>query len=139
MRGMRRILVVVWSLVASVSLLPVGNAQARGTVCSNALGRASVRGPQSADAWRAEVEARTAVFDRLPSRSLRASRWVAPTDATWLLVLARPRAAHGRCWVQVRLPWRPNDAAGWVNVNNVLLDNNPWRIQVSTPRRTLAL
>ena len=139
MRGMRRILVVMWSLVASVCLLPVGNAQARGSVCSNALDGASVNGPQSAVAWRAGIEARTAVFDRLPSRSLRPSRWVAPTDATWLLVLARPRAAHGRCWVQVRLPWRPNDAAGWVNVTHVLLENTPWRIQVSTPRRTLTL
>jgi len=139
MRGMRRILVVVWSIVASAALLPAGAAQAKGSVCSNVLGGASVRGPGDAVAWRAEIETRTAVFDRLPRRSLRPSRWIAPSDAPWLLVLARPQGAHGRCWVQVRLPWRPNDAAGWVNGNNVLLDKTRWRIEVSTPRRTLTL
>ena len=82
---------------------------------------------------------RTAVFDRLPGRRLQISSWVAPSDAPWLLVLGRPRAAHGRCWVQVRLPWRPNNAAGWVNAGNVLLQKTQWRIVVSTANRTLTL
>jgi len=82
---------------------------------------------------------RTAVSDRLPGRRLQISSWVAPSDAPWLLVLGRPRAAHGRCWVQVRLPWRPNNAAGWVNAGNVLLQKTQWRIVVSTANRTLTL
>jgi lipoprotein-anchoring transpeptidase ErfK/SrfK len=92
-------------------------------------------------AWRAGIEARTAVFDRLPGgkRLAHPSEWLAPTDAPWVLVITRPHDGVGRCWVQVRLPWRPNNAAGWVNVNKVLLARTPWRIEVSTARRTLTL
>jgi hypothetical protein len=144
---MRRILIVAWSVVplAVVPLVGAAKATRSGTtqttrsVCSTVLGGASVTGPEHAVAWRVGVEARTAVFDRLSRNPVRASRWVAPTDATWLLVLSRPRVAQGRCWVQVRLPWRPNDAAGWVDAKDVILDRTRWRIEVSTARRTLTL
>jgi lipoprotein-anchoring transpeptidase ErfK/SrfK len=139
MRGVRRTLVVVWSVVVCAAVLPVGTAQAKGSVCPNVLGRASVRGPGNAVAWRAGIEARTAVFDSLPRKSLTPSTWIASSDAPWLLVLARPHAAHRRCFVQVRLPWRPNNAAGWVNANNVLIEKTRWRIDVSTAQRTLTL
>src|SRR5262249_27079916 len=56
-----------------------------------------------------------------------------------LLILARPHAADGRCWVLLRLPWRPNDAAGWVDASEVFIEETPWRIGVSTGRRTLTL
>ncbi len=98
MRGRRRILVVVWSVIASAAVLPVGSPQAKDSVCSHVLRGASVRGPAHAVAWRAEIEGRTAVFGRLPTKSLRPARWLAPTDAPWLLVLSHPHAAHGRCW-----------------------------------------
>jgi lipoprotein-anchoring transpeptidase ErfK/SrfK len=144
---MRRILIVASSFVPLAVVPPVGAAKATrsGTtqttrsVCAKVLGGASVTGPEHAVAWRVEVEARTAVFDRLPGNPPRASRWVAPTDATWLLVLSRPRVVQDRCWVQVRLPWRPNDAAGWVDANDVILDRTRWRIEVSTARRKLTL
>jgi lipoprotein-anchoring transpeptidase ErfK/SrfK len=55
------------------------------------------------------------------------------------LIVARPRAADHRCWVRVRLPRRPNDAAGWVSANRVLLQPTRWRIVVSTAQRTLTL
>lgn len=125
---------VVWS----AAVLSVGDAQASVTACSSVLGHTSVAGPTNAVAWRAGVEMRTAVFSRPPG-SLHPSQWLAPTDAPWLLVLARPRAAHGRCWLQVRLPWRPNDAAGWVNAGNLALEKTQWRIVISTARRTLTL
>jgi hypothetical protein len=150
-------LVVVCAVVASAAAAPVASAtsppaahqppaarnqlpaaQHRKPPCSNALGRASVASPTRAGAWRAGVEARTAVFDRLPG-SLRHPRWLAPTDATWLMVLGRPRAADHRCWLHVRLPWRPNDAAGWVNASHFTLDETPWRIRISTAERTLTL
>jgi lipoprotein-anchoring transpeptidase ErfK/SrfK len=139
MRGARRTLLVVWSVVAAIAVLPVGNAQAKASVCSNVLGRATVTGPGNAVAWRAGLEARTAVFDRLPRKSLRPTAWLAPSDAPWLLVLGRPHAARDRCFVQVRLPWRPNDAAGWVNANNLFIEKTRWRIEVSTARRALTL
>lgn len=139
MPGMRRILVVVWLLVACTAVLPVAIARAKSSVCSNALGGAAVSGPRHAVAWRAEIETHTAVFNRPPGKSLRPARWLAPTDAPWLLILARPRATDGRCWVQVRLPWRPNFAAGWVNANKVFMKQTLWRIEVSTARRTLTV
>jgi lipoprotein-anchoring transpeptidase ErfK/SrfK len=56
-----------------------------------------------------------------------------------LLVLGRPRAQDNRCWLQVRLPWRPNSAAGWINSKLVVVEKTKWRIEVSTSRRTLTL
>jgi lipoprotein-anchoring transpeptidase ErfK/SrfK len=138
MRFMRA-LIVVWAVVACAVVLPAAAAQAKRTTCSKALGRASVGGLTHSAAWRAGVEQRTAVFGRLPGKRLHPSQWLAPTDAPWLLVVARPRAADRRCWVQVRLPWRPNDAAGWVNANKVVLEQTRWRIEVSTAQRTLTL
>jgi lipoprotein-anchoring transpeptidase ErfK/SrfK len=141
MGATRRALVLVGSVVAFAAALGVGSARAAQTVCSRVLGGMSVRAPTDAAAWRAEIEMRTAVFDRVPGgrRLGRPSAWLGPADAPWLLVLAGPRAGDGRCWVRVRLPWRPNDAAGWVNANNVLLNKTRWRIDVSTARRTLTL
>jgi lipoprotein-anchoring transpeptidase ErfK/SrfK len=135
----RRTLVLVCSVLGSFAVLPVGAAEATGSTCSKVLGHAPVTGPGRAVAWRAAIEGRTAVFYRIPGRRLRPSRWLAPTDAPWLLVVAGPRAADDRCWVRVRLPWRPNGAAGWVNANNVALEKTPWRIEVSTAQRTLTL
>lgn len=125
-------------LVWSATALAVGNAHASVTVCSSVLGHTAVAGPTNKVAWRAGVETRTEVFYRLPG-SLRPSRWLAPTDAPWLLILSRPRPAHGRCWLQVRLPWRPNTAAGWVNAKQVLIEKTDWRIVISTAQRTLIL
>lgn len=132
-------IVLAVCLAASAALPAVGTARAKAATCSSVLGRSNVAGPTNVLAWRAGVEMRTAVSDRLPGRRLQISSWVAPSDAPWLLVLGRPRAAHGRCWVQVRLPWRPNNAAGWVNAGNVLLQKTQWRIVVSTANRTLTL
>jgi len=134
-----RTFVVVWFVAVSAAVLPVGNAGATGFGCANVLGRASVAGPTRSAAWRAEIEASTAVFYSLPGKSVRPSRWLAPTDALWLLVVARPRVADDGCWLQLRLPWRPNDASGWVNATNVVVEQTPWRIEISTARRTLTL
>ena len=41
--------------------------------------------------------------------------------------------------MEVRLPWRPNDAAGWVNADKVFVHETPWRIVVSTAHRRLTL
>ena len=139
MRTTRRTLVVVCAVVASAVALPVANARALDNACSNVRGQGSVRAPTNAVAWRARIEERAAVYYRLPGKRPHPSRWLAQTDAPWLLVLARPRVADNRCWLRVRLPWRPNNAAGWVNVNDVVLQKTPWRIEVSTARRTLTL
>ncbi len=41
--------------------------------------------------------------------------------------------------MRVRLPWRPNNAAGWVNANTVALEKTRWRIDVSIAQRRLTL
>lgn len=136
----RTLLVVVASLGASVAsaVLPAA-AQATTTACSNILGDANVGAPSNTVAWRVELETRTAVYSRLPGKQLRPTRWVSPSDAPWLLVVGSARAADRRCFLRVRLPWRPNDAAGWLNAANVLLRQTPWRIAISNPNRTLTL
>ena len=132
-------LVVLASATACLAVLPSVNANAKDTACLRVLGHATVGAPTNAVAWRAGIEARTAVFYHLPGKHLRPSRWTAPADGPWLLVVARARVADDRCWVRVRLPWRPNGAAGWINANNVLLQQTRWRIAVSTAHRTLTL
>ena len=139
MRARRRILLSIGLVLVCASVLPVRAAAAGGTACSAVLGTTAVSGPTHAVAWRAAVEAPTPVLSSLPRNSLHIARWIAPTDAAWLLVIARAQAAHGRCWLQVRLPWRPNGSAGWINANKVVLERTPWRIAISTSRRTLTL
>ena len=128
---------------ASVAVLPVraaaSTAAAGNSACVRALGRASVTGPTKKVAWKVAVQSRIGVFDRVPGERLNPSTSVAPTDAPSLLVLARPRDSYNRCWVLVRLPWRPNNAAGWINARLVTVAKTPWRIEVSTARRTLTL
>jgi lipoprotein-anchoring transpeptidase ErfK/SrfK len=135
----RWIVVVGCSLVASAAVTSVANARAAQSVCASVLGRAHVSGPTNAVAWRAGIEARTAVLDKLPGKHWRPSRWISPRDAPWVMVTAGPRAAADRCWLQVRLPWRPNSAAGWVKADDVVLAKTIWRIKVSTAGRTLTL
>jgi lipoprotein-anchoring transpeptidase ErfK/SrfK len=54
------------------------------------------------------------------------------------MVLNAAATRSGRCWVQVRLPSRPNDASGWVRADQVILRSTPWRLVVSTAGRTLS-
>jgi hypothetical protein len=57
----------------------------------------------------------------------------------WLLVLAAARGSDGRCWVEVRLPARPNDASGWLDAGQVRLRPGTWRIDVSLADRALSV
>jgi lipoprotein-anchoring transpeptidase ErfK/SrfK len=124
------------SVIALAALLPVASARAGDSACADLP---SVAAPGRVVAWRAELEARAAVFDRLPTASTRPSRRLGVNDASWLLVLASPRAAADRCWLRVRLPWRPNHASGWVGAADVAVQRTPWRIEISRPRRTLTV
>jgi lipoprotein-anchoring transpeptidase ErfK/SrfK len=57
----------------------------------------------------------------------------------WLLVLGSARDTRGRCWIDLRLPWRPNDASGWLPVAVLELRATPFRIVVTRPARTLTV
>lgn len=135
------------AVIASAALLLVVSAAASAetppkhqSVCASVLQtKGKVGRPRDAVAWRAEIVTRKALFYRLPGPALKPSRWLGPAGASWLLVTARPRVDQGRCWLQVRLPWRPNNATAWMNADNVPLRSTPWRIVVSTAGRTLTL
>jgi hypothetical protein len=132
----RALLVALGSLTVSVGVILVAAADATTTACVHTLKSGIVTAPTTAAAWRAALQTRTAVCARLPDNELRPTRLVSARNAPWLLVLGGSRAADGRCWIHVRLPWRPNGSAGWVNEARVLLRQTPWRIAVSTARRT---
>ncbi len=56
---------------------------------------------------------------------------------TQLLVLDERRDGAGARWLRVRLPSRPNVAAGWIVADHVRLRPNPWRVTISTRTRTV--
>jgi hypothetical protein len=87
-----------------------------GTATETIVGR-----PTNKIAWRAKLLE--------PTRS----------SPTWRLVLAAARDHEGRCWIHVRLPERPNNAAGWIDDKSLLLRPTTWRIDVSLATRTLTL
>jgi hypothetical protein len=91
--------------------------------------------PSPTHAWRAELPARTAVSER-PAGKPRA--WLSPARVGALLVLAA-RERGGRCWLQVRLPKRPNVAKGWIDADRVVTSQTPWRIEVRLDKRTVTL
>jgi hypothetical protein len=92
----------------------------------------SVAGPSARSAWRAELVGSTPVRRRLARAS---TARTSPRSAGALLVLGAAREQDGRCWVRVRLPARPNGAAGWVEVSRVELRATRWRIEVRLAQR----
>ena len=91
--------------------------------------------PSDEQAWRGELLGRTAVSSNPGGK---ARHWVTPARAGALLVLAS-RTLDGRCWLQVRLPSRPNVAKGWVDAERVQAVATRWRIAVGLRSRTVTL
>jgi lipoprotein-anchoring transpeptidase ErfK/SrfK len=67
------------------------------------------------------------------------------TQARWtggpvrLLVLAGARDRAGGLWLKVRLPARPNTAAGWIDADHARTATTRWRIRIRTRARTVAV
>ena len=63
------------------------------------------------------------------------------TQALWgggtnqLLVLASRHDKHGRTWLKVMLPVRPNGSTGWIPKDRTSIGSTHWRIVVSTGQR----
>jgi lipoprotein-anchoring transpeptidase ErfK/SrfK len=112
---------------------------AAGATCTSVLNNAVVSGPTNAMAWRAGIETPTAVFSSPSGSRMHVTRWLTPTEAEWLLVVGPALAARSRCWLRVRLPWRPNGSAGWINAGKVIVQPTSWRIVVFPARRALTL
>ncbi len=47
-------------------------------------------------------------------------------------LVLRSAMVEGRRWLRVRLPERPNTAAGWISADVARISTTPWRIVVST-------
>lgn len=67
-------------------------------------------------------------------------RWRTPTQTGWggepvELMVLQSAAVNGTQWLKVRLPVRPNNAAGWVKANYVQLSETHWRVVVHTDAR----
>jgi L,D-transpeptidase catalytic domain len=108
--------------------------------CREGRASASAAGkPAAAVAWRAGLVARTRLWHSVPKRRDRSHGSIVPREASWLLVLGAARDRRGRCWVRVRLPSRPNDAAAWVNASRVELRPTRWRLVVSRAARAISV
>jgi L,D-transpeptidase catalytic domain len=98
--------------------------------------------PTSTLAWRAQPLASERPLQDVP-RSGQAVRSAAhvldPEVIAWLLVLRIAPGARGRCWIDLRLPWRPDDASGWLPAASLRLQPTRFRIAVSRRARTLTL
>ena len=46
--------------------------------------------------------------------------------------MLRSKLVDGRRWLEVRLPERPNNDAGWISADVTRVSTTPWRILIST-------
>jgi hypothetical protein len=95
--------------------------------------------PTNAVSWRAELLRQTGFYATIPRIGARPRGSVAPSQAAWLLVLDAAADRKGHCWVKVRLPTRPNGAAGWIDGARLRLLPTSWRIVISLATRTLTV
>jgi hypothetical protein len=105
-----------------------------GTATETAVGR-----PTNKLAWRAKLLEPAEAYSKLSRAGAPRRGFLTQSSPSWLLVLAAARDQEGRCWVEVRLPERPNDAAAWIDSEPLLLRPTAWRIDISLATRTLTL
>ncbi len=117
-------------------------------LCAVAGSPAAARGadslaPTARSAHLAQVVVPTHVRSRPSGGGTRRERL--RTEARWgggpvrLLVLRSRLDGLERRWLRVRLPKRPNDRAGWILADRTRVTTTPWRIVVSTRRRTVTV
>jgi lipoprotein-anchoring transpeptidase ErfK/SrfK len=58
---------------------------------------------------------------------------------TVLPVLGHARGKHGRSWIDVRLPGRPNSGTGWISTDGTMPSWTPWRLSVNLNERLLTV
>lgn len=126
-------------LATALVLSAPGPAAAAHSCGVGGAGAATLGGPTARLAWRAGLLGRTPVYRGIPGKGGRRRGSIGPGQAPWLLVLGADRDPAGRCLVKVRLPSRPNNAAGWIEASRVLLRPTGWEIVVSRGARTLTV
>ncbi len=95
--------------------------------------------PTTMLAWRAKLFEPAEAYNRLSQAGTPRGGFPTQSSPSWLLVLAAARDHEGRCWIEVRLPERPNDDDAWIDAKSLLLGPTAWRIDVSLATRTLTL
>ena len=121
------------AVLLAVAATALSGAPARAAGCGGTATPARVGRPVPWRAWRAELNAPAPVYG---TPGARRTGSVSPEDWAALLVLGA-HERRGRCWVRVRLPARPNSAAGWLDANRVQLTGTTWRLAVHTRSRRL--
>jgi lipoprotein-anchoring transpeptidase ErfK/SrfK len=58
---------------------------------------------------------------------------------TVLPVIGHRTRRHGRAWVEVLLPGRPNGSAGWITTTGTMPSWTPWRLSVSLSARLVTV
>jgi hypothetical protein len=130
--GLCAVVVITLAVAPAAAQSRVGCTRAQAT-------KTAVGHPTASLAWRARIVRPVPVHARLRGHGRRSVRVVRPRDASWLMVTRAAKDARGRCWVRVRLPWRPSSAAGWVNARRVQLRPTRWRIVILRTKRSLTL
>jgi lipoprotein-anchoring transpeptidase ErfK/SrfK len=134
-------LLLAWSALGLTSVATSSFAAPVPT-CGAGTGAATtttVGRPTNKLAWRAKLFEPAEAYGRLSQAGTPRGGFPTQSSPSWLLVLAAARDHKGRCWVQVRLPERPNNAAAWIDTAPLLLRPTTWRIDVSLATRTLTL
>ena len=101
----------------------------------------AIGSPSQTAAWRAQPVTTERPLQALPRSGQVARSGSQPLDpevTPWLLVLGVKRD-RTRCWIELRMPWRPNDASGWLPAAGLELEPTPFRIVVSRAARTLTV
>jgi hypothetical protein len=126
--------VVCAVLVASADASATPSCAGRGPAGAGVIGA-----PGGRLAWRARPVRTASVYRGIPDAGGRRVGAISASRVEWLLVLATARDRRGRCWVKLRLPDRPNHAAGWASAGRLLVRPTPWRLSVSLRARTLTV
>jgi lipoprotein-anchoring transpeptidase ErfK/SrfK len=97
--------------------------------------------PTRAEARIARLVAPTAVRARPGGRRILRLSAQAPWTGgpVALLVLRARRTADGDRWLKVRLPRRPNGAAGWIDADHTRVTRTPWRVVIHARSRRVAV
>jgi len=133
---------VALATLSALSLPAATAAGAEANAAPSGPGSSSIPAPSRANGATvarivAPVFARTRLDRPRHGRRLRAQTpWSG--QAQFLLVLAAAEY-HGREWVQVRLPTRPNESAGWIPRDNAVLSRTPYWVRVRTGSRRVAV
>jgi lipoprotein-anchoring transpeptidase ErfK/SrfK len=137
-------LLLAWSMLGLISVVPSLSLAAPTPTCdtgasAGAATATTVGRPTTKLAWRTRLFEPAEAYGKLSLAGTPRGGFATRPSPSWLLVLAAARDNEGRCWVEVRLPERPNSAAAWIDSGPLLLRPTIWRIDVSLATRTLTL